>query len=259
MSLLIWIVLFCLLGGVLSVLAAAVFLLLPQARREAVLPHLVSFATGALLSAAFTGLLPHAMERSDISRHALAAAILAGLLLFFILEKLVIWRHCHHMHCETHAANLSAARERAAGMLIVLGDGIHNFVDGVIIGAIFLTDIKLGVVTSLAVAAHEIPQELGSFAVLLNSGFSRTQAFAWNMIASLTTILGGVLAWASLSQSSAALPYLIAIAVASFIYIAVADLIPGLHESTAPRESVLQVLLIGLGITTIAVAEAVLH
>ncbi|HUM17470.1 MAG TPA: ZIP family metal transporter [Candidatus Nitrosotalea sp.] len=259
MSLLVWIILFCLLGGVLSVLAAAAFLLLPPAHREAMLPHLVSFATGALLGAAFTGLLPHAMEQGGISQHELAAAILAGLLLFFILEKLVIWRHCHHVHCETHTPALSAARQRAAGMLIVLGDGIHNFVDGIIIGAIFLTDLKLGVVTSLAVAAHEIPQELGSFAVLLNSGFSRAQAFAWNMFASLTTILGGMLVWASLSQSSTALPYLIALAVASFIYIAVADLIPGLHESTAPRESVLQVLLISMGIATIAIAEAVLH
>jgi zinc and cadmium transporter len=259
MSLLVSIILFCLLGGILSVLAAAVFLLLPPARRQAALPHLVSFATGALLSAAFTGLLPQAMERSVISPHALAAAILAGLLLFFILEKLVIWRHCHHVLCETHSPALSTARNRAAGMLIVLGDGIHNLVDGVIIGAVFLTDVKLGVVTSLAVAAHEIPQELGSFAVLLNSGFSRAQAFAWNMIASLTTILGGVLAWASLSQSSAALPYLIAIAVASFIYIAVADLIPGLHEHTSPRESAQQVLFISLGIAVINIAEAVLH
>ncbi len=260
MSLLVSIILFCLLGGVLSVLAAAVFLLLPPARRAIMLPHLVSFATGALLGAAFMGLLPEALKGGGgAGTEAITATVLGGLLLFFILEKLVIWRHCHHSNCEGHAPEVHNARQRATGLLIILGDGIHNFVDGVLIGATFLTDFRLGVLTALAVAAHEIPQELGDFAILLNSGFGRGQAFLWNMISSLTTIFGGLLTWASLSRSSAVLPYLIAVAVASFIYIAVADLIPGLHERTSPRESSQQVLLIALGIATIAAAEAVLH
>lgn len=260
MTLLAWITAFCLLGGVLSVLAAAVFLLLPADRRAIALPHLVSYATGALLGAAFMGLLPQALENIGADHlHAFTATVLGGLLLFFILEKLVIWRHCHDEHCEGHTPQLSAARNRASGILILLGDGIHNFIDGVLIGASFLTDSKLGVLTSLAVAAHEIPQELGSFAILLNSGYSRPQAFIFNMAASLTTVFGGILVWLSLSQSSTLLPYMIAIAAASFIYIAVADLIPGMHARTAPRESVQQVLFISLGIATIAGAEAVLH
>lgn len=261
MNLFLLIVLFSLLGGVLSVLAAAVFLRAGASTRERVMPHLVSFATGALLGAAFIGLLPHAAEALGRERiHHVTATVLAGLLVFFVLEKFVIWRHCHDEQCESHTTRGSPReRARAAGTLILVGDAIHNFVDGVLIGAAFLTDPYLGVLTSIAVAAHEIPQELGDFAILLASGYTRARAFAWNMAASLTTVLGGLLAWAAFSHASAALPYLIAIAAASFIYIAVADLIPGMHERTAVRDSVHQILLIGLGIGVIAGGEVLLH
>ena len=259
MTLLGLILLFSLVGGVLSVLAAAVYLLLPETTRERAMPHLVSFATGALLSAALVGLLPEAMNNKlGVSPRAITTTVLLGLLLFFVLEKLVIWRHAHHEDHELRPGELHVRSERAAGMLIIIGDAIHNFVDGILIGAAFLTDVRLGVVTALAVAAHEIPQELGDFAILLHSGYSRGKAFFYNMLSSVTTVLGGLLVWLGLSQSSPVLPYLTAIAAASFIYIAVADLIPGMHKKTGVRDSVLQLVLICTGITAIVLTEQLL-
>jgi zinc and cadmium transporter len=261
MSLLIWILLFCLLGGALSVMAAAVFLLLPEPLRERLLPHAVSFAIGALLGAAFLGLLPHALEGAgDQDVHAVSGAVLVGLFGFFLLEKLVLWRHCHHEHCEVHAPEEDHAhRHVAAGTLILIGDGLHNFIDGVLIGAAFLTDIHLGIVTSLAVAAHEIPQEVGDFAVLLHSGYSTRKAFAFNLLSSLTTVIGGLLAYYSLRDLEPVLPYVLAVAASSFIYIAVADLIPGLHKRVEFSATLKQVLLIGAGVGLIYYAHSTLH
>jgi zinc and cadmium transporter len=260
MALLAWIVLFCLFGGVLSVVAAAMFLAIPGPLRDRLMPHMVSFATGALLGAAFLGLLPQAMEEAGPHHtQAVAAAVLVGLLIFFALEKLVIWRHCHEDHCEGHGHDLQRATRRSAGTLILIGDGLHNFVDGILIGAAFLTDIALGIVTSLAVAAHEIPQELGDFIVLLESGYSRARAFLLNILSSLTTVIGGLVAFIALAASRSALPYVIAVAVASFIYIAVADLIPGLHRRTDLPGGAKQMLLIAIGIGIIAAAEFLLH
>ncbi|MEK7304040.1 MAG: ZIP family metal transporter [Pseudomonadota bacterium] len=260
MSLLAWIILFTLLGGVLSVLAAALFLLLPEKQRTRALPAMVSFAIGALLGAAFLAVLPHALAAPGIrDMHAITSTVLIGLLGFFVLEKLVLWRHCHIHECETHAPDPVRSRASASGYLILFGDGVHNFVDGVLIAAAFLTDVHLGVVTALAVAAHEIPQEVGDFAILLHSGFSRGKALFYNVLASLTTVVGGVLAYFSLGVTQAALPYVLAVAASSFIYIAVADLIPGLHKRLEPRVTLEQVLLIGLGVLTIYFTHAVLH
>ncbi|HSH42128.1 MAG TPA: ZIP family metal transporter, partial [Arenicellales bacterium] len=169
MSLLSWILLFCLLGGVLSVIAAGAYLLFPERVRAALLPHLVSFAIGTLLGAAFLALLPHALSAPGVEDyHDIFATVLLGVLGFFLLEKLVLWRHCHEDQCEVHAVDEPPNHNHhaAAGTLILVGDGFHNLVDGVLIGAAFLTDIHLGIVTSLAVAAHEIPQEVGDFAIL---------------------------------------------------------------------------------------------
>jgi len=261
MTLLIWILLFCLLGGALSVMAAAVFLLLPESLRERLLPHSVSFAIGALLGAAFLGLLPHALEGAgDRDVHTVTGAVLIGLFAFFLLEKLVLWRHCHHEHCEVHAPEEdNGHRHVAAGTLILIGDGLHNFIDGVLIGAAFLTDIHLGIVTSLAVAAHEIPQEVGDFAVLLHSGYSTRKAFAFNLLSSLTTVIGGLLAFYALRDLEPVLPYVLAVAASSFIYIAVADLIPGLHKRVEFSSTLKQVLLIGAGVALIYYAHSTLH
>ncbi|VAW78210.1 Zinc transporter, ZIP family [hydrothermal vent metagenome] len=260
MTLLQWILVFTLLGGVLSVLAAALFLLLPEKTRSRLLPHAVSFAIGALLGAALLGLLPHALESvQDGNFHKITAAVLFGLFGFFVLEKLVLWRHCHHEECEVHQPDSHNHIHPAAGTLILIGDGLHNFIDGILIGAAFLTDIHLGVVTALAVAAHEIPQEVGDFAVLLHSGFSTSRAFLFNLLSSLTTIIGGVLAYYSLNTLQPLLPYVLAVAASSFIYVAVADLIPGLHKRAEFSATVKQMLLIGAGVGVIYLAHSTLH
>jgi zinc and cadmium transporter len=262
MPLLAWIVIFSLLGGVLSVMAAASFLLLPEARRTQLLPHLVSFAVGALLGAAFLGLLPHAVEgAAGADPHAITFTVLLGLLGFFLLEKMVLWRHCHTEECEAHNPHeaVEHGRKRSLASLIVVGDGIHNFVDGVLIAAAFLTDVHLGIVTAIAVAAHEIPQEVGDFAILLHSGLSRTRALVYNVLSSVTTVFGGIASYYSLSQMHGVVPYALAVAASSFIYIAVADLIPGLHHRTRFSETVQQMVLIGLGVALIYVAHATLH
>ncbi|WP_455233827.1 ZIP family metal transporter [Thiogranum longum] len=260
MSVLTWIVLFCLLGGALSVLAAAVFLLLPDALRSRLLPHAVSFAIGALLGAALLGLLPHALAGvAGNDFHGITGAVLLGLFGFFVLEKLVLWRHCHHEYCEVHAPEEDTHHHAAAGTLILIGDGLHNFIDGVLIGAAFLTDIHLGIVTSLAVAAHEIPQEVGDFAVLLHSGFTVRRAFLFNLLSSLATVAGGLLAYYGLKGLEEALPYVLAVAASSFIYIAVADLIPGLHKRVEFSATLKQMLLITAGVLVIYVTHSTLH
>lgn len=274
--LLTWIIVFSLLGGVLSVIAASVFLLFPDRTREALLPHFVSFAIGALLGAAFLGLIPHALTSEvGIEIHNLGLTLLLGILGFFLMEKLVLWRHCHHDHCEVHApegninsevdlhthahASHEENKAKAVGSLVIIGDAIHNLVDGVLIAAAFMTDLHLGIVTSLAVAAHEIPQEVGDFAILLNNGFSRKRAFIFNLLASLTTVIGALIAYFSLGVATQAIPYILAIAASSFIYIAVADLIPGLHHKTEVQETIKQITLILTGVFVVYSAHSFLH
>lgn len=267
MSLLSWIIVFSLLGGVLSVLAASVFLLVKDEHQRKLLPHTVSFAIGALLGAALLALLPHALlVDKNVDFHELGLTILIGLLGFFLLEKMVLWRHCHSSHCEVHTPSNTDISEHnhdhekdASGTLIIIGDAVHNLVDGVLIAAAFMTDIDLGIVTALAVAAHEIPQEIGDFAILLNSGYERRRALFFNVLASMATIVGAVIAYYSLQSMQHALPYILAIAASSFIYIAVADLIPGLHKKTELQETIQQITLIALGVVTIYWAHSTLH
>ena len=272
MKLLILIIIFTAIGGILSVMAAAVFLLLRDHHRNAVLPHGISFAIGALLAVAFWGLIPEAFAKVRPEQfQSLSATILAGILGFFVLEKLLIWRHCHYGSCEAHGdeghdnehahehGHHSHGNAQSAGALIILGDSIHNFVDGVLIAAAFLTDVQLGIVTSLAVAAHEIPQEVGDFAILLDSGYSRSKALFYNILASLTTVLGGVLAYFSLEDLHDSLPYFLALAASSFIYIAVADLIPSLHKKTDMKTSLQQIALIAAGVFLICLLHDIAH
>jgi len=254
MTLLLWIIIFTLIGGVLSVLAASLFLMIPDHHHPRILPHGISFALGALLSVAFLDLLPHAIETVGVERSdTVFAAVLLGILALFLLEKLLLWRHCHAGDCETHTDDHF---HQPAGTLIVLGDGIHNFVDGVLIAAAFLTDVHLGVVTSLAVFAHEIPQEVGDFAILLKSGYSRAKALLYNLLSSLATLLGGVLAYYSLENLSEALPYFLALAASSFVYVAVADLIPSLHQRTNASAAFQQIAMISAGVLLIFSAHA---
>ncbi len=246
MSVLLWIVAASFLGGALSVVCAALFAL--NARAHWV-NGLVSYAIGALLGAVFLDILPEAMKLSG-NFAAVSSTILLGILLFFTLEKLLIWRHCHHDQCEAHEPHEHNNHGRS-GSMIMVGDTFHNFVDGVIIAAAFMTDIHLGIVTSLAIIAHEIPQEVGDFMILLHSGYSKTQALLLNLVSSVATLVGGILSYFALQNMQHAVPTLLALAAASMIYVAVADLIPGLHKRTQLRDTVEQVVLIALGVSSI--------
>lgn len=259
MSVFSWIVLFTLLGGIISALTAGLFVIWPATVRARLLPHMVSFATGTLLGAAFVGLLPRALDAAGPGAYqGIGLAVLGGILLFFSLEKLVLWRHCHHDSCEVHAHDRAGHRE-SSGVLILLGDGLHNFLDGVLIAAAFLTDINVGVVTSLAVFAHEVPQEVGDLAILLNAGMSRGRAMFLNLLVSLTAVAGALVAYFWLEGTQGVVPYVLAVAAASFIYVAVADLIPGLHRRFDLATSASQLVLIAAGIVLIFVVTEIAH
>lgn len=256
---LLWIVGFTLLGGVLSALAASVFLLASVSWRQRLVPHLVSFATGALLGAALLGLLPHAIAEAGVENiHRIGLSVLFGIFAFFILEKLVLWRHCHVDECEAHGPS-DQHRDAASANMILIGDGLHNLLDGVLIGAAFLTDVHLGIVTSVAVIAHEIPQEVGDLAVLLHGGMSRARALVYNVLISLTTVVGGLISFWWLEDAASLLPYVLAVAASSFLYVAVADLIPGLHRKVDAPTSALQILLIACGILVIYASHSAVH
>lgn len=244
-------------AGALSAFIAGGFMVLPAAKRNALLPHLVSFATGALLGAALLALLPHALE-SGAGAHGIGIALAGGIIAFFVLEKLVLWRHCHADACEAHGPQ-DRHRDRASATLILWGDAFHNILDGVLIAAAYLTNPHLGVVTTVAVFAHEIPQEVGDLAILLNGGMSRKRALLLNIAVSLTSVAGAVVAWFLLAKALEWLPYAIAIAAASFLYVAVADLIPGLHRRVDAKTSIQQVVLIALGILVIGLSHEFAH
>jgi zinc and cadmium transporter len=259
MPVLAWIILFTAAGGLLSALAASSFLLAPERLRSRVLPHSVSFATGALLGAALLGLLPHAIEGAGIAdAHYVGMVLLCGLLVFFVLEKLVLWRHCHQEICEGHVPH-DHHRDAASASLILIGDGFHNMLDGVLIAAAFMTDIHLGIVTAIAVTTHEIPQEVGDLAILLHGGMSRARALSLNLLTSITSVLGGVLAYFLLDDMTHLLPYALAIAASSFLYIAVADLIPGLHRRVDAGSGAKQLVFIVLGVIVIYVSHRMAH
>ncbi|HOY00014.1 ZIP family metal transporter [Zoogloea sp.] len=254
-----WIVVMSISGGLLSVLVAAA---LSWAARPTWVPTLISYAIGALLGAAFLEVLPHAIEAAESPERA-AMNILAGILIFFVLEKLVLWRHCHDEGChghghDHHGHGQAAAQEHdhgRSGLLILIGDTFHNFVDGVLIAAAFVESTPLGIVTAMAIIAHEIPQEAGDFLILLHSGYSRGKALAFNLLSSLATLVGGILAYFALSHMETLVPVFLALAAASMIYVAVADLIPGLHKRTELRATAQQVLLIAAGIASIVLAH----
>jgi zinc and cadmium transporter len=219
----------------------------------------------------------------------MAATVLFGILLFFVLEKLVLWRHCHGEHCEAHAMHTEAECDASAdaktkfkavgekspsiskqvhshhhdsgrsGMMIMVGDTFHNFVDGILIAAAFMIDIRLGAVTAMAIIAHEIPQEVGDFLILLHSGYSKKQALLFNLFSSLATVVGGVLAYFALQTVQNWIATILGLAAASMLYVAVADLIPGLHKRTELKATIAQVALIGLGIGSIWLTKFVLE
>jgi zinc and cadmium transporter len=254
----------CAAGSALSLAIAATVAFRVEARW---VPTLVSYAVGALLGAVFLDLLPHIFESAKNPGRA-AAFILFGILAFFILEKLLLWRHHHHgedeceheAHGHYHAHDYAPGHDSGrSGWMIVIGDSFHNFTDGVIIASAFLADMRLGVVTATAIVAHEIPQEIGDFVVLLHSGFGKRKALFANALSGLAMVVGAFIAYFALSFVTNWIPEILAIAAASMLYVAVADLIPGLHKRTAIGESLVQVAFIGLGIASIWGIHAVLE
>jgi len=234
-------------GGVISIAIAALFALSAPASW---VPALVSFAIGSLLGAVFLEILPHAIGSTG-NLQALFATVLAGILGFFVLEKLVLWRHCHIEDCEAHDHHAEPNDRGRSGLMIIIGDGFHNFVDGILIAAAFLQSTELGIVTALAIIAHEIPQEIGDFVILLHSGYGKLAALALNLLSSLAMLVGALLAYFALRAAQEWIDTVLALAAASMIYVAVADLIPGLHRRPELRATAQQVALIALGVALI--------
>jgi zinc and cadmium transporter len=231
-------------GGLVSVLVAATVLAARPAFIDRALPRLISFSTGSLLGAALLGMVPHAAEALSVS--AVSLSVLAGLVLFFIMEKLLVWRHCHKHDCEVHAGS---------GPLLLLGDAVHNFVDGVVIAGAFLGGTTLGVAVALSTVAHEVPQEIGEYMVYLRSGYTRRRALLLNAATSLTSVLGAVLGYFFLSELRRVGPFLLAFAAAGFIYVALADLVPAQRGKTSLFLSILDLLLVSAGIGVIALFQ----
>ena len=249
-------------GGVLSTVAAAATLNV----RAHWIPGFVSFAVGALLGAVFLELLPSALEGGSAS--SVMLTVLVGLLAFFLLEKFVLWRHAHGHSAHSddaaeteheHAMHVHTPDSGRSGLMILIGNGVPSFCDGIVIAAAFLADNALGVATTLAIVAHAVPQQVGDFAVLLHSGFARGKAFAYNVAAGVATLAGALAAYGALADMQQLLPTVLAIAAASLLYVAVADLIPSLHRRAEPIETLKQALWIALGIAIIALAHAALE
>ena len=228
-----------LVGGVGGLLVASGVLLVKDNARTKLIPWLVSYAVGALLGVSMLRLLPTALETLPSTR--VFGTLLLGILLFFVLEKLVLWRHCHTHDCEVHESSVFP---------VLIGDAFHNFVDGAVVAAAVMTSVPLGISTAVAVAAHEIPQEVGDFAILLHAGYSRSRALVLNVLSSLASAAGAIAALVAFDSLPPLLPYFLALAAASFLYVAMADLIPGLHRGRTDASSMRQILLIAAGVVT---------
>ena len=246
------------LAGVLSIGAAAT---LSLAFLSTMVERMVSISVGILLATTFLHALPEAFEYPGVSQQTLFAVLLAGLLGFFILQKAALLRHTHHHEGDGHGHHHGHDAEDAgrSGWMVLVGDGVHNFVDGVLIAAAFMADPEVGILTAFAIIAHEIPQEIGDFMILLNAGFSKKRALIYNLICGLLAILGGVFGYLFLDRAASSIPYLLVFASSSFIYIAVSDLMPQMHRRPHVKESIQQVALIGFGVALVLVLTLMGH
>ena len=235
-----WAVGLTLAGSLGGVLVASALLFFNDRLRVKLVPWLVSYAVGTLLGVALLVLLPEAL--ANLSHKAVLGSLLAGIMLFFLLEKLVLWRHCHTHDCEAHGM---------AAPMVIIGDAFHNFLDGVIIGTAVRTSIPLGVSTALAVATHEIPQEIGDMAILLHAGYSRRKAFILNLASGASAVLGAIVAVFALEWVPQITQYVLSVAAAGFLYVAMADLIPDLHRGRIDSTTLRQLALTLAGIGTV--------
>jgi zinc and cadmium transporter len=251
---LIWIIGTCFVGGLISLLFATMIFKNPS---NSLITNLVSLAVGTLLTTAFLEIIPHAMELSD-DFHETSFFVLIGILVLFVLEKLLIWRHCHGLDCESHSPEIDINKDKR-GSIIVVGDVFHNFVDGVLIASAFLVNINLGLVAAFSIFAHCLPQQMTNFSILLNSGFSKFKAYLFNIVSSISQLVGAILSFYILSMMNHLIPVILSFAAASMIYVAVSDLIPGLHKKTETKDSIRQILMIVIGVVIIYIIHSYLH
>jgi len=257
-----WIIGTCFVGGLISLFFATMIF---KNASSTLITNMVSLAVGTLLTTAFLELIPHAMELSD-DFHETSFFVLIGILILFILEKLLIWRHCHIPDCDKHTKVQShlikdGIDKNKRGSVIVAGDLFHNFVDGVLIASAFLVNINLGLVTAFSIIAHCLPQEMSNFSVLLDAGFTKFKAYIFNIAASFTMLIGAILSFYILSimQNDNLLANILALAAASMIYISVSDLIPDLHKKTDTKESIRQIIMVAIGVAIIYIIHSHLH
>jgi len=236
-----YIFIFAVLGSLGAIAAAGFVLALPERLARRLIPHLVSYAIGTLLGAALLGMIPHALE--SLASGPVMLTVLAGLIGFFTLENLVLWRHCHEQDCPVHGTS---------GILILVGDAFHNFVDGLVIASSFLTSVPMGITASLAVIAHEIPQEAGDFGILLHSGYGRRKALLLNALSASATLAGALAAYLGIRALRSVAPYVLCVSAASFLYIALADLVPGRRSRKELAALAGELALIAAGVLTIA-------
>ncbi|MBY9003269.1 MAG: ZIP family metal transporter [Candidatus Lokiarchaeota archaeon] len=238
---LLWILLFSILGSVGAIVTAATFTLLSERVQKLSITILISYATGTLLTAALLGLIPEAIESSGGEPHVIMFVVLGGIIFFFFLEKIIIWRNCLNEDCEVHSA---------AGPIVLVGDAFHNFTDGIVIAAAFLTNFYVGIAAGISILIHEIPQETGDFGILLHGGFSKKKAFIYNLLSSSTTIPAAIFSYFILDIVTELIPLFLAFSAASFIYIALSDLTPELHNQTNIKQGIRQLLLVLAGVIT---------
>ena len=254
-----WVIGVCFAGGLTSLFLASVIF---KEASQGLINNMVSLAVGTLLTTAFLELIPHAIEEANNNSHDISFMVLIGILIFFILEKLFIWRHCHGPNCDKHVdceASSPTNKINGKGSIIFIGDLFHNFVDGVLIASAFLVNINLGLVTALSMLLHCLPQEMSTFSVLLHSGVSKFKAYILNIASSIATLVGALLSFYILSIMQEFIPYVLAVAASSMIYIAISDLMPGLHKKTEIKDSMKQISIISLGVILVFFIHSFLH
>lgn len=243
----------CFFGSLLSLTLAFLFSKLKMVNYA---DYFVSFAVGTLLGAAFLEIIPHAYELSR-DLHQISLIVLVGILIFFILEKLLVWRHCHGSHCENHSPVVN--HDVKKGSILIIGDCFHNFIDGILIASAFIVDINLGLITALAIIVHEIPQEISNFSILINSGYSLSRTLLMNVITGFAMIIGAILAYFVLNDLEFLIPIILAFAASSMIYVAISDLIPSLHKKVEIKQTFQQTFSIFLGVLIIYFLHSLIH
>ena len=249
-----WIIGTCLAGGFLSLLFAFLFF---KNSNINIVTNMVSLSVGTMLGAVFLEILPHALEQATDS-HDTMSIVLIGLLVFFTLEKLLIWRHCHGDHCETHSHD-AELKNNKSGSLLLIGDLSHNFIDGILIASAFIYEFQLGLVTALAIYAHQIPQEMGNISIFVHKGLKKSKAILLNVIANITMTIGALITYILIDSAGEILPILLAFTASNLIYVAISDLIPGLHKRTEIKESIMQISMILIGVLIVYFFHSFLH